>query len=327
MIHLELINLYMKILITHIDLDGYGGNILERLYHDQLNFDLVLNKNYGFESDLDIKQYINSNNDILIMDLSIPEGTFIEWSGILKSLHVLDHHNSSEFLSKYSGNVWDTSRCGTKLFYEEYVLNHIHQDFDENIKNNIKRFVDIVDTYDRWQENSELWESAKRLMKVNMGFGSDFVDHMVFKLQNNSPDRWDRRELKIIKEKEDIENTIISDISKNLQIRTDNSGYKFTINQIDYTPAVSICCSRFLDQHPEIDYIIIYNKWAKKMSWRTKKDIDLTQIHGVNGHKQAAGSEGGKSLSELVQYGRCPRWVTGNERKCKNVIVEKIRAK
>lgn len=311
----------MKILITHIDLDGYGGNILEKLYHDCLGFDLVLNKNYNFESEPGMNQYIVPDNEILIMDLSIPENTFNEWSGILKSLSILDHHTSSEYLSKYPGNVWDTSRCGTKLFYEEYILKipNIHT------SPYIEKFVNIVDTYDRWQEDSILWTSAKRLMKVNMGMESRFVDHMVLKLQNKSPDLWDREELKIIREKESIESSIISDISKDLQIRIDNSGYRFTIVQIDYTPSVSICCSEFLKMNPDIDYMIVYNKWAKKMSWRTKKDINLTRIHGVNGHEKAAGSEGGKALSELVHYGRCPRWVTGKERKCRNVIVEKIR--
>lgn len=314
----------MKILITHTDMDGYGGNILEKLYHDKLDFDSVYNMNYGLADTDEAKALMIPDNEIIMMDLSIPEKDFIEWKRILRDFHVYDHHSSSEYLSKYEGNVWNTSLCGTGLFWKYYVEPRVSGLVESYILENTQKLVTIIDTYDRWQEDSPLWDTAKKLMKVNMGYGKNFTDHMIDKILHSTPDRWTSKELDIIKEKEETENNILSDLEKDLQIRTDNSGHTFTIVPIEYTPAVSVCCSEFLKKHEEIDYMIVYNRWKKKMSWRTRKDIDLTNIHGVSGHQKAAGSEGGRFIDSLVTYGCCPRWVI-NERKSATPIIEKCR--
>lgn len=311
----------MNIIISHIDLDGFGVNILNSLFKDYIDFDDIKNKNYGFENEPEIQSLMVPENDLTIVDLSIPENIYLDWKSKLHSLKVIDHHESSKYLSNYKDNVWSDQMSGTKLYWEFYLKPRI-----KNIDNldKIEYFVNLVDCYDRWQEDSEYWLNATRLNKVNQSLGDTFVAHMVNKLTKDW--EWDSEEEACFKEVEAREDEIVAELEKDLDIKADNYGYNFAMIEILEKSKLSMVCSKLLHKYPQIDYVIGYNPRTFRMSFRSRKDyVDLTQIHGVHGHKNAAGSEcDANDFYKLLLEDYCVSWCKFGVRKSPKIIVEKI---
>lgn len=313
----------MTILISHIDLDGFGVNILNSLFSEDLGFDDIKNKNYGFEEEQEVKELINKDNDLIIVDLSIPENTYKEWKEKLHSLIIIDHHESSKYLKDYEGNIWSDEQSGTSLFWNFYLKPILIKN-KKTWSDKIEYFVKLVDCYDRWQEDSELWLNATRLNKVNQALKDRFVSHMVEKLTTLW--EWSAEEEYSFIEIERAEDEIVATIEQDLSIKTDNSGYNFAMGCVPEKGKLSMVCSKLLHKYPEIDYFIGYNPHSLRMSFRSNKDyVDLTKIHGVFGHKNSAGSECDTSdFYKLLLEDCCVTWVKDNTRKSSKVIVENI---
>lgn len=319
----------MNYLISHVDLDGYGVNVLHALYSDVLNYDHIINVNYGFETNPDILELIKPENDITIVDLSIPEDIYNEWSRILKSLIIIDHHETSVYLTHYEGNVWSVERCGTALFWENYVLPRIKESRwadellidDKATFSKVERFVDLVDCYDRWVESSSLWEDATRLNKLCVSMGTlSFVEHMVKKLHTIW--EWTAEEYQCFGEIEAIENDILEKVESDLELRKDKLGLSFVFIKIDEKSKLSMVCSKLMKRHPEIDYCICYGGSRTSFSLRTCKDINLTRLHGVMGHKQAAGAKfSKKEFYDLLMGNTCLEWVKEGQRKLDHIQI------
>lgn len=313
----------MKILITHVDLDGFGVNILQSLYRKYIPFDDILNKNYGFEDSQEIKDLITPDNDIIITDLSIPENVFIEWKKILHSIKIIDHHESSKYLDNYRGNIWSTELCGTALFWENYVKPILKKN-NVIISDKVEHFVRLVDCYDRWQDDSPLWEDATRLNKINQIYKDKFVSHMVEKLSTIW--EWSDEEKAYYEKVEEEENNLLSIVEKELVIKTDNYGDNFCLIEMKDKSKVSMVCSKLLSKYKNIDYCIAYYPSRNSLSFRTKNDhFDLTKLQGVFGHKAAAG--GGYDMSDfykLLLDDYCVARVKDGVRKSQKIVVEKI---
>ena len=236
---------------------------------------------------------------------------------------VIDHHESSKYIQNYDGNIWSDKMSGTKLYWEYYLKPIL-------VKNNVKwsdkieYFVNLVDCYDRWQEDSELWLNATRLNKVNQAFGDKFVSHMVDKLSLEW--EWTSEEENYFREVEAREDEILSDIEKELKIKADNKGFTFALVEIPEKSKLSMVCSKLLHKYPEIDYVIGYNARGRSFSFRSKKDyIDLTQIQGVFGHKLAAGGQYEMSdFYKLLLEDYCVTWCNEQTRKSTTLLIEKI---
>ena len=310
----------MTYLISHVDLDGYGVNVLNSLYSDVLNFDHIINTNYGFETDPNILELITPDNDITIVDLSIPETLYNEWSKVLKSLKIIDHHETSSYLEKYPGNIWSIDYCGTALFWIHVVKDKLVSQ-GRRWDKKIDHFVSLVDCYDRWVENSPLWEDATRLNKLCVSLGtSTFVEHMVKKL--NTVWEWTAEEYKCFGEIEAIENNILEKVESDLELRKDSIGLNFVFIKIDEKSKLSMVCSKLMKKHPEIDYCVCYGGSRKSFSLRTNKDLNLTRLHGVSGHKQAAGAQFTKTeFYALLVDGKCLNWVKEGQRKLDHLSI------
>lgn len=318
----------MKVLVTHVDLDGYGINILEELLKKELKFDKVYNLNYGFEGEEVSQEFIREDTDLVITDLSVPEDTFKAWLEKLHSIKIYDHHESTRFLKDYDFCSWDTERCGTKIFYEDYkenglsISDMIKNKYGCSVSDKVEYLVNLIDTYDRWQDGSRLWEGATRLNKLCIGYGNSFVKKMVSKVK--AIWEWSSEDTDIYKKEEEVENQIYEETEKQLLKRFDNSGRTFSVVYIENKSKVSMVSSRLLKNYPDIDYLAIGNPWNTKLSFRSRKDLDLTQLHGVNGHKLAAGGQLRNEDRVLVDMeGYCFKWVLKGERKSKDILIEK----
>lgn len=132
-------------LISHIDLDGYGCNIMAFKY---LGRDIPF-KNVNYDELADTIVEVPRDAQLIITDLSIPEnlkGLLDEFEHIV----IVDHHISTGWAIDWAeGNpkaevVVDRSRCATWLFYEYLAKHYGYRDtmMDEWAK--------YVDDYDRY---------------------------------------------------------------------------------------------------------------------------------------------------------------------------------
>lgn len=136
-------------LISHIDLDGYGCNILMQKTFGW-NMGNVINVNYdGLANAL---MDMDRDETLFITDLSIPENL----KGLLEEfsdLKIIDHHESSKWILDWAKGMGEhvkavisTERCATYLLGE-----YLNKTLDSGMHYEwAKPWMDIIDDYDRW---------------------------------------------------------------------------------------------------------------------------------------------------------------------------------
>lgn len=310
-----------KALLTHTDLDGIGSIVLSLYYN--LDFSNAYTFNYG---DSAIISTVEKHTSIIITDFSLKEEDFVRFHNDSRyNILTFDHHVSSDYLNKFHGNMSDTTRCGTRLFYEEYIIKTLGLEPSKECA----MFVELVDVFDRWQTDSLLFEKACDLNRLFLEV-SKFSDphyelmgeltfeclremlpmlatvdtrfypfiwrmYMHMKIAKN-PICYSLDEKAIIDKANKEENDLISACNSKLSKRADSRNVKFGI----YPGArnTSIVSHKLLQMNPDIKYVIAV--WdSGLLSARSTPDFDLTELVYLSGHKQAAG---GKISSPEVIY-------------------------
>lgn len=296
-----------SLLISHVDLDGTGAPIIAKLYFPDY-FDKIIMRDYGWEEDEETKALLDLYDEIIIADLSAPE-EFIEslvHKGIM--VRIFDHHIHASWLANKAYGVYDENRCGTRIFWEEWAKPQLSRYY--SLTDN---FVELVDVYDRWQQQNPLWEEAKSLNSVlynkttnwsesdsMIKFGP-FMDRIINKIRKcESEWKWTMIEEDWIKDAIRKEKEVLNKALETMQIRVDYKGLKFGIIAIG--SKISLICSKILEMHKDLDYIVCLNLYGGlngKLSFRTTRpDLDLNNICCCNGHAQAAG---GQVVPELAE--------------------------
>lgn len=289
-----------SLLISHIDLDGVTPFILQRVFADKLPFDSVMMLNYDFEKDEATTKIIESYDRIVLVDLSSSEEYFLHLTRDLnKRVVVYDHHDSSMYLDNYRGCVHDNERCGSKIFFDEYMSPRVRR-----VSSAVARMIDLVDTYDRWQVDNPLWEEALSLNRVFNSFknydidGLDsiepFVKVQTRKLIENDDWMWTATETMAIERGREMEDVRFREAIASISIREDSHGMAFGVFSLP--GKISIVCSRIL-RDPNfkfLDYVIVVNSYGGikgNLSVRSAEGFDCTQLGPINGHLAAAGGE------------------------------------
>lgn len=260
-------------LITHTDLDGISVLVLCKYFG--ISFKRVSTWNYEQINPDVICKY----SDVLMVDLSVKEEEYLMLKQRGIDIRIYDHHSSSEYLSKYRGNIWTTEKCGAKLFYENYVKMLPMFKPDENVE----RYVELVDIFDRWQTHNPLWDRAlnlQRLFSISKNFvtiGVDYIKRgLVFTPVQSS----------LILKSIDDENRQYNDSLKCMQIFKDTKGVSYAVFPI--RKYASIICNRMLHEYPDLIYVIACFKTGR-LSVRSRDNFDVTQLQGISGHKHAGG--------------------------------------
>ena len=136
------------IVFTHNDMDGLSAGELVREKYN-VSIDDIYTCNYS-SSIPDLALMLDK--DVVFTDYCLRENALTELlqANTFKSLTILDHHDTSlklvPILMKYikngNHNIYfniNTQKCGTMIAYEEL-----------NKDPKLKRFVTLVDDYDRW---------------------------------------------------------------------------------------------------------------------------------------------------------------------------------
>ena len=280
----------MRLLISDSDLDGMGSIILSKAF--DIKFDKIEISTPQKMNSINIISKISAYDEIVITDLSLDEVNMKKFISE-RNITIYDHHITSNYLNKkeFTGSISDSSRCGTKIYIEEYVKKHC------TINESAKRFVELIDVYDRWQQNNTLWPLACKLNKVfqyHKWNNNYFIEKFAREIQNDyfEFDEEDERNAEIINQEIDYS----VDFSDNLLKIFTNNNIRYGITYyLNYSSEVG---NKLINKHNLTYILMINNKYQDCVSARSKPNFDLTLINGLHGHKNAAG---GKFSAELLE--------------------------
>ena len=147
--------------ITYHDFDGLSAGILSSLCG--IHFSIILRDPDYINSDSvveDAKQY----DKIIITDIAFSENVLNQLLTAGKTVCIYDHHRTSQYINKYPNCISDSSRCSTKIYFEEVIQKYPKA----KITGAMREFVELVDVYERWQQDSECWSKACDLNRLYM---------------------------------------------------------------------------------------------------------------------------------------------------------------
>lgn len=136
------------VLFTHIDLDGYGSEVMVRaMYPDIKSY----NVNYGFDSDPNYRKIMAQATDIIFADISISASTAITLDNARrrgeKNLILLDHHKSAyDRLAQleFDWIIFDENKSGALIAWD-----YFHKK-DPTKMEPYKDLAEVVSDYDLW---------------------------------------------------------------------------------------------------------------------------------------------------------------------------------
>jgi oligoribonuclease NrnB/cAMP/cGMP phosphodiesterase (DHH superfamily) len=288
---------YENTLLSHTDCDGLGSVILAQ--HFDLPFDKIICYDYGFEDESDAVQVLYDSKNIVVADLALTSALHDDLLAKGKTVRVFDHHENSQWITGRTGCCWDDKRCGTKIFFDEYIKPR-----KGRYRPIVREFVDLVDVYDRWALESPLRPLSEDLQRVFVKYGNwdinnaldrhdRYIMAIIRKLQKDEHFSWNNTELMYIRDAKASEDKAYDEALAMLQIRTDNRGYRFGV--FSAWGKISMTCHRMLNvENMDIDYLVVAQTFHNKlgtMSFRSRESkYDLMQLAGVAGHKASAGA-------------------------------------
>jgi oligoribonuclease NrnB/cAMP/cGMP phosphodiesterase (DHH superfamily) len=289
----------MKILVSHVDLDGLGPVLLEILYRKQLGFDKVMNLDYGWEENLETILELSKYHEVVFADMSCSLLQYEWWQTTGMVVRAFDHHETAKPLIGKPDCVIDMERCGTKIFFDEFVKPRIAR-----YRPIVDDFIDLVNVYDLWKLESPLWEKALNLNRVMYKYAcwnanefkykhDRFITSILRKLENDTEFTFTPTELRYIEESKAKEEDAFKRAKETLRIRHDHWGRRFGVFLA--WGKISISASRLLYETDKgLDYVIAvqdYRNELGKLSIRSRRGggFYCTDLGAFNGHIEASG--------------------------------------
>jgi len=285
-----------KLFVSHSDLDGAGCLAIARHFNDKLKFTAMISRDYDFELDEEDFEYMKTFNEIIIADLSIKEEKTKELRELGIIVRFFDHHESAVWLKDEKDSSYNLDYCGTYLFWNDYV-----KKFISRYPLIIDEFVSLVNVYDLWKQEDELWERAKNLNSVlygvkNYSAGSNYYKMLPFfelfeqKISHLTEWTETRKEKLLVAKSNKREQDMYEKAVKNMTIREDKKGKLF--GTFALVSKISVVCSRILQEQENLDYIVCFNTWGGltgKLSFRSQEGFNCNDLGSAHGHDCAAG--------------------------------------
>lgn len=298
------------LLYHHIDLDGFGALILMKYLERE--FPNLTVSNIKCATDAEIIYDDNTTIDlyifdyIFIADLSIKT---VKTAKLLESLnnsglniYIVDHHPTALWLNDYDyANIIPHDldngivTCGTSLLFD--LLNDNDNNCIKLDNKYVTDFINNVKEYDTF-----LWKRTKNKKAENLNllikfsldkneFVTDIVDILYsssYVLGDDDNENWLKLFIYsgIISNEINLSEKLYKTINVNIKGKDLMCGYLYINNY--YSEIGNALCER----HPDIDFMMMINRNNGKVSFRSVKDINLTEIVkplGGGGHKLAAG--------------------------------------
>lgn len=306
-------------LFTHTDLDGVGCAILAKLAFgdavdvEYCNYNTINKRLDEFVNGAEIEKF----NMVYITDLSIDNDKLIRRIDILYSYKValFDHHKTAEHLKEYNwcrvvfgGDEYTT--CGADLFYGHLVYaGHLS-------KSNrlIQKFVDAVRDYDTWRWKILDPQESRKVKQFNdllYIIGRDeFIDRCLTRFKGNKNVlTFSKTEKELLSRRQNEIDAYFETKRDQLMVWqwSDHESEKKPIKRFGIVFAdrfISELGNRLCEDRADLDFIMLVDMGAMKMSYRsTKDDVDVSVIaraYGGGGHKAASGNH-----FDLLDADRC----------------------
>lgn len=257
--------------VTHNDLDGAGCAVLIKKYLDVAD---TVYLNYDEIDNYLIKNYADYTK-IIITDLS-PTVETAKFLTNYVEMFFIDHHITSEELSKTIDSYHDISKSATLLTLE--WLMGIGCEVEE-----YRDFAECVNDYDMWHLKRE------DSLTLNMYFSLIGIDRFVKRFLENPSTKFDKYELMLLEIEDDSKIKYLDNALKNLTFFEDIQGRKFAVI---FAERYNSELGHHIINNTNAEYVVIINAQKKKISLRSKDEIDVSKIavnNGGGGHKNAAG--------------------------------------
>ncbi len=262
----------MQILhISHNDLDGLGCGVLIKKFIPG-NIKTVY---LGYD---DIDMYIEENfvnyNKIIITDVSPQYGT-VEMLAGEKDVLIIDHHESSIALKDFHFTYHDITKCATLLTLE-YLKKEGYQVED------YRELALCINDVDMWHLKRD--DSLKMSMLFSI-MGQTRLEERFISSHYNGFNDTDKLIIALEEERRD---NYIKKAMYNITTGKDKKGLMYAVVFAEkYTSELG----NHIIREDIADYVLLINAQSKKISLRSRKDIDIRYIaenNGGGGHKNAA---------------------------------------
>lgn len=257
--------------ISHNDLDGLGcGVLIKKFMHGNIKTVYL-----GYD---DIDQYIEDKyhyyDRIIITDVSPQYGT-VEMLAGEKDVLIIDHHASSDSLKDFHFTHHDITKCATMLTYE-YLL---QEGFKAEEYEEFARCINDIDMWFLKREDS---------LKMSVLFNLMGITRMEERFLSTPYTTFTDTEKLLITLEEERRDNYIKKAMRNIETIKDKEGLTFTVV---FAESYASELGNYIISEDISDYVILVNAQSKKISLRSRKDIDIRHIaerNGGGGHKNAA---------------------------------------
>ena len=268
----EVLNNMKRLHISHNDLDGVGCGILikkflpgktDTVYLSYDEIDPLLN------SDLD--RY----DEVIITDVS-PSYKSVAKVISEKELLIIDHHLSSESLKDFPNVYHDINFCATMLTYKYLEDNGYPVE-------EYKELAEAINDIDLWH--------MKRKDSLEMGvlFNVLGISRFESRFLKSPYNGFNELETTVIELETERKETYMFKAMKRLNSYVDKSGKSVAVV---FAEAYASELGNKIIVDNAIDYVVIINAQAKRVSLRSAPHIDvrlLAEKFGGGGHKNASG--------------------------------------
>lgn len=257
--------------ISHNDLDGLGCGVLIKKFMPGN----IKTAYLGYD---DIDRYIEENyhyyDRIIITDVSPQYGT-VEMLAGEKDVLIIDHHASSDALKDFHFTHHDITKCATMLTYE-YLL---QKGFKAEEYEEFARCINDVDMWFLKREDS---------LKMSVLFNLMGITRMEERFLSTPYTTFTDTEKLMITLEEERRDNYIKKAMRNIETIKDKDGLTVTVV---FAESYASELGNYIISEDISDYVMLINAQSKKVSLRSRKDIDIRHIaerNGGGGHKNAA---------------------------------------
>jgi oligoribonuclease NrnB/cAMP/cGMP phosphodiesterase (DHH superfamily) len=231
--------------------------------------------NYGEIDPILAEVSLKKYDQILITDMSPGKRGLQEIMGEIE-VTLIDHHETSKWLTEMIPAVHDITKCATLLTWE--WLRDQGLDVSE-----YKELAECVNDYDMWH--------LKRTdsLQMNMLFMKLGVDRYLERFSKRPYQGFTDDEKLIVELETERRDKYIYAASKTVEVFKDPDGLEV---HVVFAEEYNSELGNHIIQELGADYVVLVNMQKRKVSLRSRKDVDvrsIAEMNGGGGHKNASG--------------------------------------
>lgn len=258
--------------ISHNDLDGVSCGVLTKKFlKDVDNMFCNYNEIDDILEEVSLKKY----DQVLITDMSPGKRGLREILGETEVI-VIDHHETSKWLTEMTPAVHDITKCATLLTYE--WLKSKGYDVSE-----YQELAECVNDYDMWHLKRE------DSLQMNMLFMKLGVNRFLERFSKKPYSGFSEDEKLIVELETERRDKYLYAAAKSAELIRDPQGLDvYLVFAEEYNSELG----NYIIKEMGADYVTIINMQKRKVSLRSRKDVDvriIAESNGGGGHKNAAG--------------------------------------